>query len=97
MTNKTKPNIESTNRTKPSGFEQLYNLFDKEIQQGGVVPTFKRSLLHVNQIAIEDGTGEYTHRQILDASTNLAAQILAHTSGNKLNLKKRWKNPSKLP
>lgn len=87
ITNKTKPNIAGTNeKTKPSGYDQLYNLFDKEIKQGGVVPIFKRSLLHANHIAVEDGTGEYTHRQILDASTNLTAEILAHTSGNKNNL-----------
>lgn len=85
MTNKTKPNIEGTNQTKPSGYDQLLNLFDKEIQREGVVPIFKRSLLHANHIAVEDSTGEYTHRQILDASENLAANILAHTSGNNFN------------
>lgn len=83
MTNKTKPNTEGTNGNKPNGYDQLYNLMDKEIQQGGVVPIFKRSLLHVNHIAVEDCTGEYTHQQILDASNNLAAEILAHASGNK--------------
>lgn len=85
MTNQTKPNIDGTIGTKPSGYDQLYNLFDKEIQQGGVVPIFKRSLLYANHIAVEDGTGEYTHRQILDASKKLAAEILAFASGNNLN------------
>lgn len=85
MTNKAKPNIEGTNQTNPSGYDQLLNLYDKEIQQGGVVPVFKWSLLYANHIALEDCTGEYTHRQILDASTNLTTEILAHTSGNNLN------------
>lgn len=85
-TNQTKLIWSSTKETKASGYDQLETLFDEEIKRGGVVPVFKRSLLYANHIAVEDSTGEYTYRQILDASKKLAAEILANTSGNNSDL-----------
>lgn len=64
------------------GADKLANVFDNELNRGDVVPVFKRSLLHANRVAIKDGSGEYSYRQILEAAKHLAADILAQTSGN---------------
>lgn len=59
-------------------FEHLTNLrehFRKEEQNGGVVPIFKKVLLHADHIAIKNNATEYSYQQLYLGSKNLSVQI----------------------
>lgn len=56
-------------------FNTFRNQFDNEVNNGDVVPIFKRALLYNDKIAIEDYNGKYTYRQILDAAVELSTKL----------------------
>lgn len=61
--------------SKSINIDKLCNHFDNEVNNGDVVPIFKRALLHGDKIAIEDYNGKYSYRQILDAAHKLSAKL----------------------
>lgn len=65
---------------EPISAEKLHKQFDVDIQNGDVVPVFKRALLYGNKIAIKDVNGEYTYQQILEAARKLSVELSALSS-----------------
>lgn len=49
--------------------------FDSEVAAGGVVPVFKKALLHGNKVAIKDENGEFTYYQLYSGARKLATDI----------------------
>lgn len=71
---------------EPIGVDKLQNLFNNEIDNGDIVPVFKRALLYGNKIAVKDNTGEYSYRQILEGARKLSTQLTTHSYGKRVRL-----------
>lgn len=75
--------LRKTELKEPIGVDKLHILFNNEIENGDIVPVFKRALLHGNKIAVKDNTGEYSYRQILEGARKLSKQLSAHSHGKR--------------
>lgn len=63
-----------------SAIDKLCNQFDNEVNNGDVVPIFKRALLYGDKIAIKDYNGKYSYRQILDAARKLSEKLSVYNN-----------------
>lgn len=54
---------------------KLKQTFINETAAGGVVPIYKKALLHGNKIAIKDATAEYSYAQLYNGAKKLSTQI----------------------
>lgn len=69
---------------EPIGTDKLQNLYKNEIDNGDIVPVFKRALLYGNKIAVKDNTGEYSYRQILEGARKLSTKLTSHSYGKRI-------------
>lgn len=66
--------------------DKLSNQFDNDVNNGDVVPIFKRALLYGDKIAIKDYNGKYSYRQILDAAQKLSAKLSVYNNSEYLQI-----------
>lgn len=68
----TEPNSVNRENVKEPKIQQLIN---EDIKNNYPVPVFKRALIHNKAIALKDGHGEFTYRDLYFGSQKLSQQI----------------------
>lgn len=68
-----------------SAIDKLCNQFDNEVNNGDVVPIFKRALLYGDKLAIKDYNGKYSYRQILDSARKLSTKLSVYNNSEYAN------------
>nr|XP_037874015.1 malonate--CoA ligase ACSF3, mitochondrial isoform X2 [Bombyx mori] len=60
---------------------ELLTSFNKDIQDGGAVPVFRRALLFPTRVALQDEVGIYTYAGLYQAAAALSTEISAQLVG----------------
>lgn len=60
---------------------ELLNVFNRDIQNGGAVPVFRRALLFPTRVALQDELGIYTYAGLYQAASVLSQEIAAQLVG----------------